>query len=233
MAESKPWNTKRKMKARSAKLVAARQARTSAETHSRAVGPSSHAESHTSPSSPTESVQREPDPQTSQETSKDASQDAAVVHVDLGVGGESEYESDARAFDGDAAQEVFDDFVLSLPLDDRRMLAVLLMESFRKRQKMQVVDAARKAGSIVGYSDRTVRTLRKQFWDNNGMLEERKQGKHERMTVYGDEEMSRKAAEWVRANAFMKGQPNMTAQSFCVWVNEDLLPSSHLPPHFP
>jgi hypothetical protein len=113
------------------------------------------------------------------------------------------------------------------------MLAVLLMESFRKRQKMQVVDAAREAGSIVGYSDRTVRTLRKQFWDNSGMLEERKQGKYERMTVYGDEEMNRKAAEWVRANAFLKGQPNMTAQSFCVWVNEDLLPSSHLPPHFP
>ena len=217
------------MKARSAKLVAARQARASAETHRRAADPSSHAESHTSPSSPTESVQRESDPQTSQETS----QDAPVVSVDLGVGGESEYESDARAFDGDATQDVFDDFVLSLPLDDRRMLAVLLMESFMNRQKMQVVDAAREAGSIVGYSDRTVRTLRKQFWDNNGMLEERKQGKYARMTVYGDEELNKKAAQWVRANALLKGQPNMTAQSFCVWVNEDLLRSSHLPPHFP
>ena len=224
VAESKAWSTKRKMKARSAKLVATRQARASVETHRRAVDPSSH----TSPSSPTESV-REPDPQTSQETR----QDAPVVSVDLGVGGESEYESDARAFDDDAAQDVFDDFVLSLPLDDRRMLAVLLMESFMNQQKMQVVDAARKAGSIVGYSDRTVQTLRKQFWDNNRMLEGRKQGKYARMTVYGDEELNKKAAEWVRANAFLKGQPNITAQSFCVWVNEDLLPSSHLLPHFP
>ena len=57
MAESKAWTTKRKMKARSAKLVATRQARASAETHRRAVDPTSHAESHTSPSSPTESVQ--------------------------------------------------------------------------------------------------------------------------------------------------------------------------------
>ena len=132
MAESKPWSTKTKMKARSAKLVAARQARASAETHRCAVDPSSHAESHTFPS---ESVQQEPDPQTSQETS----QDAPVVSIDLGVGGESKYESDTRAFDGDAAQDVFDDFVLSLPLDDRRMLAVLLMESFKNRQNMQVV----------------------------------------------------------------------------------------------
>ena len=57
MAESKSWSTKRKMKARGAKLVAARQAQASTETHSRAVGPSSHAKSHTSPSGPTESVQ--------------------------------------------------------------------------------------------------------------------------------------------------------------------------------
>ena len=63
---------------------------------------------------------------------------------------DSEYESDARTFDGDAAQKVFDDFILCLPLDDRRMLAVLLTESFKTRQKMGVVDAAREAGSIVG-----------------------------------------------------------------------------------
>ena len=34
---------------------------------------------------------------------------------------------------------------------------------------MGVVDAAREAGSIVGYSDRTVRDLRKQFWDKEGI----------------------------------------------------------------
>ena len=59
----------------------------------------------------------------------------------------------------------------------RRMLAVLLTESFNTRQKMGVVDAAREAGSIVGYSDQTVRDLRKQSWDNEEMLDERRQGK--------------------------------------------------------
>lgn len=61
------------------------------------------------------------------------------------------------------------------------MLAVLLMESFRTRQKMQIVNAARVAGSIVGYSDWTVRVLRKQFFNNKGELEKRKQGKYERI----------------------------------------------------
>ena len=148
-------------------------------------------------------------------------------------GVDSEYESDARTFDDDAVQEVFDDFIQCLSLDDRRMLAVLLTESFRTRQKMGIVDAAREAGSIVGYSDRTVRDLRKQFWDNEGMLDERRQGKYDQMMVYKDEELNKKAAEWVRENAFKKGEPNMTAPSFCVWLNERLLPSSHLPPYFP
>ena len=37
---------------------------------------------------------------------------------------------------------------------------LILMESFKKRQKMQVVDAAREAGSIVGYNEHTVRKYR-------------------------------------------------------------------------
>ena len=56
---------------------------------------------------------------------------------------------------------------------------------------------------------------------------------YERHCVYHDEALNHKAAEWVREHAFVKGELNMTAQSFCDWVNNDLLPSSHLPPHFP
>ena len=44
------------------------------------------------------------------------------------------------------------------------------------RQKTGIVDAAREAGSIIGYSDKTVCTLRKQFFNNKGELKERKQG---------------------------------------------------------
>ena len=48
-----------------------------------------------------------------------------------------------------------------------------------------------------------------------------------------DEALNHKAAEWVREHAFVKGEPNMTFQSFCDWINNHLLPFSHLPPHFP
>ena len=47
---------------------------------------------------------------------------------------------------------------------------------------MQIVDAAREAASLLGYSDKTVRWLRKQFF-NKGELDEWL-GKYERVTVY-------------------------------------------------
>ena len=39
--------------------------------------------------------------------------------------------------------------------------------------------------------------------------------------------------EYVRCNASVKGVPNMTAISFCEWVNKYLLPNSTLEPGYP
>ena len=139
-------------------------------------------------------------------------------------------ESSEEEFD---SQEALDDWMVTLRLEQRKMLSVTLMESFKTRQKMNVKDAAREAGSVVGFSDKTVRKYRNNFFANKGSLTPLKQGKYERHCVYHDEELNCKSAEWVRAHAFVKGEPNMTAQSFCDWINSDLLVSSHLPPFFP
>ena len=230
MADGRPWSTKRLMKERSAKLVAAKRARASTDSSGAATTPSfSERDSSTiaSTSSSVSPLQYERErPQLSADPSKGAS---IVEGPDVSS---DEYESKNDTFDDERAQDVFDQFILSLPLDHRRMLAVLLAESFRTRQGMGVLDASREAGSIVGYSEKTVRKLRKEFYENEGVLKERKKGKYERVTVYCDEELNKNAAKWVRENAFTKGKPNMTALSFCQWVNEDLLPSSQLPPHF-
>ena len=142
----------------------------------------------------------------------------------------SDQSSSDEEFD---AQEAVDDWVLGLRLEQRRMLAVTLMESFKTRQKMNVKEAATEAGSIVGFNEKSVRKYRNDFFANKGTLTPHKQGKYERHCVHNDEHLNHTAAEWVRANAFVKGQPNMTAQSFCDWVNSELLISSHLPPFFP
>ena len=117
-----------------------------------AADPSSFAPD-TSSSSPVLALQpSQPVPQ-----SQEIFQHPHVGSAEPGV--DSEYESDARTFDGDAAQEVFDDFILCLPLDDRRMLAVLLTESFRTRQKMGVVDAAREAVASSGITPYACRQI--------------------------------------------------------------------------
>ena len=51
--------------------------------------------------------------------------------------------------------------------------------------------------------------------------------------LWKDEELNRNARAYVTENANPKGRPNMTALSFCAWVNDDLLPNHTLPPGFP
>ena len=38
---------------------------------------------------------------------------------------------------------------------------------------------------------------------------------------------------FVRENAYKRGEANLTAQSFCKWVNNELLPLHNLPPELP
>ena len=148
--------------------------------------------------------------------------------------GDSDEEDPEQSSDDEFdAQETLDDWMLTLRLEQRKMLSVTLMESFKSRQKMNVKEAATEAGSIVGFSEKSVRKYRNDFFANEGTLTPLKQGKYERHCVYHDETLNLKAAEWVRENAFMKGKPNMTAQTFCDWINNSLLVSSHLPPFFP
>jgi len=65
-------------------------------------------------------------------------------------------------------------------------------------------------------------------------MAEYEHGKHQRSGVlWKNEELSKKATEYIRSNAAVKGRPNLTAADFCVWVNESLLPNSTLEPGFP
>ena len=92
-----------------------------------------------------------------------------------------ESSSDDKAnFGEEQAQEVFDDFMVSLPSLQRKTLAVLLMQSFKMRQKMATVDAAQEAASIIGLNKRTVRRYTKQFFEYRGKFPESKQGKYVR-----------------------------------------------------
>ncbi len=92
-------------------------------------------------------------------------------------------------FGEEQAQELFDNFMVSLPLLQRKTLAVLLMHSFRVRQKMSVTGAAREAASISGFNECTVRKYSKQFYENRGKFPESRQGKYEKHCLFNDENL--------------------------------------------
>ena len=145
----------------------------------------------------------------------------------------SDSPSSDEPFCDDRIQAAADDFMVSLPSVQRKTLAVLLMHSFKVRQNMRVTDAAIESGSITGFNERTVRQYHKQFVENKGQFPETKQGRYKKMCLLNDEELRLEASMWVRANAYKKGEANMTASTFCQWVNDELLPSHHLPPELP
>ena len=71
------------------------------------------------------------------------------------------------------------------------------------------------AGIMVGRSDRTVREWRKQCLEE-GKVPESKQGKYQRSGVlWSDESLNKKAKQYIRENACVKGKPNLTVIQFC------------------
>ncbi len=149
--------------------------------------------------------------------------------------GDYSHSSDESSeFDDEKAQGVFDDdWMISLPALQRKTLSVLLFQSFRTRQAMNVTDAAQEAASITGFNEKTVRTYRKDFYDNGGKFKESRQGKHQRHCLLNDENLRLDAAMYVREHAYQKGAANLMAKSFCQWVNNELLPSHTLSPQLP
>lgn len=65
-------------------------------------------------------------------------------------------------------------------------------------------------------------------------MPESKQGAYQRSGVlWTSETLNKKATKYIRENAASKGRADLTAGSFCQWVNERLLPNETLEPGFP
>lgn len=134
-------------------------------------------------------------------------------------------------FDNNMAQDIFDDWVVSLPLTERKMLAVMLMETVQKRFNIKSTAAALEATWITGFNEKTVRKYRKEFFENRGKFKDEARGKYKRFCLFNEEALCLQASMWIRENAVKKGAPNLVARRFCQWVNNELLPSSDLSPN--
>lgn len=108
----------------------------------------------------------------------DGEEESSESHSDE----KSLYEGHASSpsFDDEMAQAIFDDWVVSLPLSDCKMLAVLLMETVQKRFNIKSGAAALEAAWMTGFNEKTVHNYRKQFFENRGKFKEEGRGKYKR-----------------------------------------------------
>ena len=127
-----------------------------------------------------------------------------------------------------------EDWASSLTRDDFMSLAIVLHYALVEVNGIAVSKAANLIASMIGKTERTVRDWKYSFIANDCSFPESQQGKYRRQGIlWQNEELNDAASNYVRANAVVKGKPNMTAITFCLWVNESLLPNGILEPGYP
>lgn len=126
------------------------------------------------------------------------------------------------------------EWVESLSRDDLLSLAILSWHIFSSILPFNITDAAGLIGRALGKSDRSVREWQTTFNANHGSFSNTLQGKYKCDGVlWHSEDLNKQAVKYVWQNTAVKGKPNLTAGSFCQWINECLLVMQTLEPRYP
>ena len=152
------------------------------------------------------------------------------------VDSDTEEQDDAigeTTFSQDDAIKHYKEWISCQPKETTKMIAILMMDVFRMRFRLTDVSAAKESSLMVGFNEKIIRIWRNEFYQCHGDFTESGIGKHSRPYVLDDENCRKKALSWLHDNAYQKDKPNLTAATFSVWVNTELLPNSLLPPGFP
>ena len=119
-------------------------------------------------------------------------------------------------------------------MGDRISLGIFIQYQLSTVLQKGETESAELAALMIGKSDRTIRDWIAQFLENDCKVPDSKQGHYQRSGVlWQNEDLNKKASKYIRENAAVKGRPNLTACSFCEWVNEELLVNETLEPGFP
>ena len=73
-----------------------------------------------------------------------------------------------------------------------KIMALILMDTFKTRFGLTDVAAATEAGLVVGYKERSIRDWRKEFYDNEGEFHESLKGKYHQPYVLDDKHGQKK-----------------------------------------
>ena len=126
-----------------------------------------------------------------------------------------------------------EDWLETLGKDEIKSISLFLCYPFMHAFFFTETKATECAASMVKKRDRTVRRWRSALINNDGVLPELEQGCYQRSGVlWQNEELTKKAVEYIRDNVSVKGHPNLTTVTFCKSVIEYFLPNCTLEPGF-
>ena len=151
-------------------------------------------------------------------TNNDSSDQSSLSDTDTDFDPEEALRKDPTAI----IEEFCEDWVncFTTYREDLYALSLLL---FQILQQELVCPAAKIIAKYHFKNHKTIQKWRVDFLKNEGEIPQFFRGKYERMSsVLNHENLTEQARQYVRQNAFRKGAPNMTARSFCTWVNNEL-----------
>ena len=96
------------------------------------------------------------------------------------------------------AKVVYDQWLNSQPEDCLKTMATMVMDMLVDHLIFTTVGAAADVELLLNLSEKTVRTWRRDFYQNKCRFTKSKQGKHSRNSILDDENLRSKAAMWVR-----------------------------------
>ena len=168
-------------------------------------------------------------PESCDEAASSSSTDQELSHSESDSDPDFDPEEALRSDPEALLEEFVVDWVSSLPREDLYSLSLLLFHILKQDFQLLIGPASKIIASHLKKSHKTIQKWRVDFLKNEGELPEFLRGKYHRTNAIAkNEELTEQAILYVRENAFKKGAPNLTARSFCSWVNDELLPNSTL-----
>ena len=107
------------------------------------------------------------------------------------------------------------------------------MSYFQKRDKLSVNASALESAFITGFNENPLRGYKREYFSNKERFSDSVKGKYEMFSLFKDEDIRLEASMWVWGNAHKKSGANMTAASFCQFVNDTFCHLPHLSPNYP
>eukprot|EP00734_Pompholyxophrys_sp_LG126_P000175 Pompholyxophrys_sp_v1_NODE_29_length_3693_cov_2.397746.p1 type:complete len:377 gc:universal NODE_29_length_3693_cov_2.397746:3207-2077(-) len=114
------------------------------------------------------------------------------------------------------------DFLLNQNLNDVKTLGVALYFHFLSKG-FSIKNALDYSADIIDYHANTLRVWRDEYLEDGAFVESARGRNVKVPWLLEDEDLQKKARQFIRANANKTGEPNMTSVDFAHYLNTDLL----------